>query len=36
LAEDINFQTGRRRVRETLDGDGIAAEIESAVTALLP
>jgi len=36
LAENINFQTGRRRVRETLDGDGIAAEIESAVTALLP
>ncbi len=30
------FQTGRRRVREALDADGVANEIETAVAALLP
>jgi SAM-dependent methyltransferase len=36
LPEQVNFQAGRRRVRQALEADGVAAEIEDAVAAVLP
>lgn len=35
LSERMNFQAARRRVRQALDADGVATDIEAAVAALL-